>query len=119
VKSKLPLEKPFDSSLSIDSAVSSSHAMLAYRTMFVKPNMSQHHDHSTCGDKRKVLKGLGIKISILSLLVISVVLVVIFDQIGFRNVLRNLGINNMCLGKMNHVLRTKLRISVIMLSSLV
>jgi hypothetical protein len=32
MKSKLPLEKPFDSSLSIDSVISSSHAMPAHRT---------------------------------------------------------------------------------------
>jgi hypothetical protein len=43
VNSKLPLEKPFDSSVSIDSVASVPHAMLAFRTMFVKPNMSQHH----------------------------------------------------------------------------
>jgi hypothetical protein len=56
MNSKLPLKKPFDSSVSIDSAASVSHAMLAYRTMFVKPNMSQHHTHSTCGDKGKSTK---------------------------------------------------------------
>jgi len=43
MNSKLHLEKPLDSSLSIDSVASVSHAMLAYRTMFVKPSMSQHH----------------------------------------------------------------------------
>jgi len=53
MNSKLPSEKPFDSSVSIDSVASVSHAMLAYRTMFVKPSMSQHHTHSTCGDKVK------------------------------------------------------------------
>jgi hypothetical protein len=57
MKSKLPLEKPFDSSLSIDSVASSSHAMHAYRTMFVKPSMSKHHTHSTCGDNGKSTKG--------------------------------------------------------------
>jgi hypothetical protein len=57
MKSKLPLEKPFDSSLSIDSVASSSHAMPAYRTMFVKPSISQHHTHSSCGDKGKSNKG--------------------------------------------------------------
>jgi hypothetical protein len=62
------------------------------------------------GINGKILKGLGIKISILSLLVITVVLVVISDLIAFRYVLKNLGINCMCLGKMNLVLRTKLRI---------
>jgi len=43
VNSKLPLEKPFDSSVSIDSVASIPHDMLSFRTMFVKPNMSQHH----------------------------------------------------------------------------
>jgi len=61
MKSKLPLEKPFDSVLSIDSVASSSHAMPAYRTMFVKPSMSKHHTHSTCGDKGKSTKGTGHK----------------------------------------------------------
>jgi hypothetical protein len=61
MKSKLPLEKAFDSILSIDSVASSSHAMLAYRTMFVKPSMSKHHTHSTCGDKGKSAKGTGHK----------------------------------------------------------
>jgi hypothetical protein len=61
MKSKLPLEKPFDSILSIDSFASSSHAMHAYRTMFVKPSMSKHHTHSTCGDKGKNAKGIGYK----------------------------------------------------------
>jgi len=57
MNSKTPLEKPFNSRLSIDNAVSSSHAMPAYRTMFVKPSMSQHHTHSTCKDKGKSTKG--------------------------------------------------------------
>jgi hypothetical protein len=61
MKSKLPLEKPLDSILSIDSVASSSHAMPAYRTMFVKPSMSKHHTHSTCGDKGKSTKGTGHK----------------------------------------------------------
>jgi hypothetical protein len=60
-KSKLRLEKPFDSVLSVDSVASSSHAMPAYRTMFVKPSMSKHHTHSTCGDKGKSTKGTGHK----------------------------------------------------------
>jgi hypothetical protein len=41
----MPLEKPFDSTLSID------------RTMFVKPSMSNHHTLSACGDKGKSAKG--------------------------------------------------------------
>jgi hypothetical protein len=44
----------------------------------------------------KVLKELGIKISILSLFVITVALVVIPTLIAFRYILRNLGINCMC-----------------------
>jgi hypothetical protein len=44
----MPLEKPFDSTLSIDSIASSSHAMPAYRTMFVKPSISNHHTHFAC-----------------------------------------------------------------------
>jgi hypothetical protein len=61
MKSKLPLEKPFDSFFSIDSVASSSHAMPAYRTMFVKPSMSKHHTYSTCGDMGKSTKGTGHK----------------------------------------------------------
>jgi hypothetical protein len=56
MKSKMPLEKPFDFTLSIDSIASASHAMLAYRTMFVKRSMSNHHTHSTCGGKGKSAK---------------------------------------------------------------
>jgi hypothetical protein len=61
MNSKLPLEKPFDSSLSIGSVASISHAMPAYRAVFVKPSMSQHHTHPTCGDKGKGTKGTGHK----------------------------------------------------------
>jgi hypothetical protein len=61
MKSTLPLEKPFDSVLSIDSVASSSHAMPVYRIMFVKPSMSKYHTHSTCGDKSKSTKGTGHK----------------------------------------------------------
>jgi hypothetical protein len=57
INSKLPLDKPFDSSLSIDSVASVLHAMPAHRTMFVKPSMSQHHTQSTCGDKGKNIIG--------------------------------------------------------------
>jgi hypothetical protein len=57
MNSKPPLEISFDSRLSIDNVVSSSHAMPAYRTMFVKPSMSQHHTNFTCGDKGKSTKG--------------------------------------------------------------
>jgi hypothetical protein len=57
MKSKLPLEKPFDSSLSIDSVASSSHVMPAYKTMFVKHSMFKLHTHSTCEDKGKSTKG--------------------------------------------------------------
>jgi hypothetical protein len=56
MKSKMHLEKPFDFTLSIDSIASASHAMLAYRTMFVKRSMSNHHTHSTCGGKGKSAK---------------------------------------------------------------
>jgi hypothetical protein len=59
------------------------------------------------GTRVKVLKGLGIKISILSLPIITVALVVILALIAFRYILRNLEINDMCLGKMNLVLGTK------------
>jgi hypothetical protein len=43
MKSKLPLDKPFDSSFSIDNVASVSHAMSAHRTMFIKPSISKHH----------------------------------------------------------------------------
>jgi hypothetical protein len=57
----MPLEKPLDSTLSIDSVASSSHAMHAYRTMFVKPSMSNHYTIILIllvGTRVKVLKGL-------------------------------------------------------------
>jgi hypothetical protein len=50
MKSKLPLDKSFNSDLSIDKVASVSHAMSIHRTMFVKPSMS--HTQFTCGDKR-------------------------------------------------------------------
>jgi hypothetical protein len=58
---KLPLDKPFNSSLSIDSVASVSHAILAHRTMFMKPSVSQHHTQSTCRDKVIKIKGAGHK----------------------------------------------------------
>jgi hypothetical protein len=61
MNSKLPLEKPFDSSLRIDNVASISHAMPSHRTMFVKPSMSQHYIHSTCGDEGKNIKGTSYK----------------------------------------------------------
>jgi hypothetical protein len=51
MNSKLPLDKPFNSGLSIDSVASVSHVMPAHRTMFIKPSMSHNHTQSTCGDK--------------------------------------------------------------------
>jgi hypothetical protein len=53
----MPLEKPYDSSLSIDSVASSSYVMPVCRTMFVKPCMSNHQTHSACEDKGKSAKG--------------------------------------------------------------
>jgi hypothetical protein len=61
MNSKLPLDKPFNSSLSIDCVGSISYAMPTHRTMFVKPSMSQHLTQSTCGDKVKKIKGAGHK----------------------------------------------------------
>lgn len=51
MNSKLPLDKPFNSDLSIDNAASVSHGMSAHRTMFIKPSMSHNHTQFTCGDK--------------------------------------------------------------------
>jgi hypothetical protein len=59
MNSKLPLDKPFKSSLSIDSVAFVSHAVPADRTIFVKPNMSQHPTQSTYGDKVKKIKEAG------------------------------------------------------------
>jgi hypothetical protein len=109
MKYKMPVEKPFDSTLSIDSIASSSHDMLAHRTMFVKPSMSNHHTHSTCGDRGKSAKGTSYKNSNFIPTCNHCGIVVISALIAFRYVLRNFGINSMCLGKMNLVLRTKLR----------
>jgi hypothetical protein len=67
MNSKLPLDKPFNSSLSIDSIASVSHDMPGHRTMFVKPSMSQHYTQATYGDKVKKVKGLVIKMLIQSL----------------------------------------------------
>jgi hypothetical protein len=57
MNSKLHLDKPSNSSLSIDNIASVSHAMPAHRTIFVNPNMSHNHTQSTCGDKGKTVKG--------------------------------------------------------------
>jgi hypothetical protein len=43
MNSKLPLDKPFNSGLSIDSIASISHVMPAHRIMFIKPSMSHNH----------------------------------------------------------------------------
>jgi hypothetical protein len=51
MNSKLPLDKSFDSDLSIDKIASGSHAMSVHRTMFIKPSMSHNHTQVTCGDK--------------------------------------------------------------------
>jgi hypothetical protein len=58
----MPLEKPFDSTLSIDSIASSSHAMPAYRTMIVKPSISNHHTHLNCSKNLKIFKLLALTI---------------------------------------------------------
>jgi hypothetical protein len=52
MNSKLPLDKPFNPDLSINSVASVSHAMPAYRTMFIKPSMPHNHTQSTCGNKK-------------------------------------------------------------------
>jgi len=49
--SKLPLDKPFGSDLSIDNVASVSHAMFTHKTMFIKPSISHNHTQFTCGDK--------------------------------------------------------------------
>jgi hypothetical protein len=51
MNSKLALDKPFNSDLSINSVASVSDAMPAHRTMFIKPSMSYNHTRSTYGDK--------------------------------------------------------------------
>jgi hypothetical protein len=43
INSKLPLDKSFNSDLSIDKVVFVSHAMPVHRTMFIKPSMSHNH----------------------------------------------------------------------------
>jgi uncharacterized membrane protein len=110
MKSKLPLEKPSDSSVGIDSIASIHMLCLLIELCLLNLACLNIIPILLVGIKGKVLKGLGIKKSLLSLLVITVALVVISALIAFRYVLRNLKINCMCLGKMNQVLRTKLRI---------
>jgi hypothetical protein len=51
MNSELPLDKSFNSDLSIDKIAFVSHAMSVHRTMFVKPSMSHNHTQVTCGDK--------------------------------------------------------------------
>jgi hypothetical protein len=50
MNSELPLDKSFNSDLSIDKIASVSHATSAHRTMFVKPSMSHNHTQVTCRD---------------------------------------------------------------------
>jgi hypothetical protein len=52
MNSKLPLDKSFNSDLSIDKIASISHALFVHKTMFIKPSMSHNHTQVTCGDKR-------------------------------------------------------------------
>lgn len=51
MNSKLPLDKSFNSDLSIGKVASVSHAMSVHRTMFIKSSMSHNHTQFTCGDK--------------------------------------------------------------------
>jgi hypothetical protein len=95
---KLPLEKPCDYDMSNNNATSSSHAIPAYRTMFVKP-------------------GIEVKGTNLSLLVIFVVLLVILVLIAFNYALRSHGIKSMHLGIMSLILEIRSIIYVIKLSS--
>jgi len=87
MNSKLPLDKPFNSGLSIGSIASVSHAMSAQRTMFIKPSMSHNHTQSTCGASFKNFNYIPTchhcGISVISAL------------FTFRFVLRNFGINCM------------------------
>jgi hypothetical protein len=51
MNSKLPLDKSFNSDLSIDKVAFVSHAMYVHKTMFIKPSMYHNHTQFTCGDK--------------------------------------------------------------------
>jgi hypothetical protein len=51
MNSKLPLDKSFNSDLSIDKIAYVSHAMSVHRTMFIKPSMSHNHTQATYRDK--------------------------------------------------------------------
>jgi hypothetical protein len=51
MNSKLPLDKSFNSDLSIDKVTSVSHAMSVHRAMFIKPSMSHNHTQFSCEDK--------------------------------------------------------------------
>jgi len=51
MNSKLPLDKSFNSNLSIDKVSFVSHAMSVKKTMFIKHSMSHNHTQFTCGDK--------------------------------------------------------------------
>jgi hypothetical protein len=104
MNSKLPLDKPFISDLSINSVASVSYAMPTYRTMFIKPSMSHNHTQSTCGDKGASHKNFNT--------------IPTCHHCGIRGHIRpncfqirsqNLGINCMYLGRVNQVLRTKSR----------
>ena len=90
------MEKSCD--MSDNNTTSSSHAMPAHRTMFVKP-------------------GIEVKGTNLSLLVIIVVLLVILVLTAFNYALRSHGIKSMYLGMMSLVLEIKSIIYVIKLSS--
>jgi hypothetical protein len=119
IESQIPLENSSNSDLSIDIVKSLSHATSDSRIMFVKRSMSNNQTHRKCRDKGKNIdvhdhekfesKNLNLKILNLdlSLLVITVILSVIFDQTIFKFVLKNPGLENLCLGKMNMDLRIK------------
>jgi hypothetical protein len=94
-------------------AASSSYVTSTSRTMFVKLRISDNQSHVDCVDKGKnvslhdhvkVESKIPVKKNLILdsfLHVIIVVSLVILDLIVFKSIPKNLGLNNMFLGKMN------------------
>jgi hypothetical protein len=110
INSTIPLENSPNSTMSFYKVVaSSSHAMLACRTMFVKPSMSGNQIDDNCEGKAKNINVLGHKEFESKNLIKnhSNSRFIPTQPNCFKFILKNLGLNNMCLRKMIQVLRTK------------
>jgi hypothetical protein len=109
-ESKIPLESSSNSNLNFDEVTTSpSHALTSCRTMFVKPSMSGNQIDDNCEGKAKNINVLGHKEFESKNLIKnhSNSRFIPTQPNCFKFILKNLGLNNMCLRKMIQVLRTK------------